>query len=200
MAQAAAPTLSPREVAELAGTPKRAVEKAIEERVLAVRSRAVRRGARMAGRLLPSYAVAYTALVANLDLKLAIDQKKRLLTKLARLAPAEVSSARIELAPAVEVDVGRLIGDAMERAERYRSARDKFIVIDDAVKGGTPVIRGTRMTVYSVLGRIEHGEAIEDLLDDNPDLPHEAVEAALTYARTHPPRGRPGGRPWVAVA
>jgi uncharacterized protein (DUF433 family) len=200
MAQAAAPTLSPREVAELAGTPKRAVEKAIEERVLAVRSRGVRRGARMAGRLLPSYAVAYTALVANLDLKLAIDQKKRLLTKLARLAPAEVSSARIELAPAVEVDVGRLIGDAMERAEQYRSARDKFIVIDDAVKGGTPVIRGTRMTVYSVLGRIEHGEAIEDLLDDNPDLPHEAIEAALTYARTHPLRGRPGGRPWVAAA
>jgi uncharacterized protein (DUF433 family) len=200
MAQAAAPTLSPREVAELAGTPKRAVEKAIEERVLAVRSRGVRRGARMAGRLLPSYAVAYTALVANLDLKLAIDQKKRLLTKLARLAPAEVSSARIELAPAVEVDVGRLIGDAMERAEQYRSARDKFIVIDDAVKGGTPVIRGTRMTVYSVLWRIEHGEAIEDLLDDNPDLPHEAIEAALTYARTHPLRGRPGGRPWVAAA
>jgi|HubBroStandDraft_4_1064222.scaffolds.fasta_scaffold477570_1 uncharacterized protein (DUF433 family) len=200
MARAAAPTLSPREVAELAGTPKRAVEKAIEERVLAVRSRAVPRGARMAGRLLPSYAVAYTALVANLDLKLGIDQKKRLLTKLARLAPAEVSSARIELAPAVEVDVGRLIGDAMERAERYRSARDKFIVIDDAVKGGTPVIRGTRMTVYSVLGRIEHGEAIEDLLDDNPDLPHEAIEAALTYARTHPLRGRPGGRPWVAAA
>ena len=154
----------------------------------------------MAGRLLPSYAVAYTALVANLDLKLAIDQKKRLLTKLARLAPAEVSSARIELAPAVEVDVGRLIGDAMERAEQYRSARDKFIVIDDAVKGGTPVIRGTRMTVYFVLGRIEHGEAIEDLLDDNPDLPHEAIEAALTYARTHPLRGRPGGRPWVAAA
>lgn len=199
MAQAAA-SLSPREVAELAGAPKRVVEKAIEERVLAVRSRAVRRGGRIVGRLLPSYAVAYTALVANLDLKLGIDQKKRLLRKLARLAPAAVSSARIELAPAVEVDVGRLIGDAMERTERYRSARDKFIVIDDAVKGGTPVIRGTRMTVYSVLGRIEHGDAIEDLLDDNPDLPREAIEAALTYARTHPLRGRPGGRPWVTAA
>ena len=200
MAQGAAATLSPREVAELAGAPKRTVEKAIEERVLAVRSQALRRGARIAGRLLPSYAVAYTALVANLDLKLGIDQKKRLLRKLARLAPAEVSGARIELAPAVEVDVGRLIGDVMGRAERYRSARDKFIVIDDAVKGGTPVIRGTRMTVYSVLGRIEHGETIEDLLDDNPDLSHEAIEAALIYARTHPLRGRPGGRPWAAAA
>jgi len=39
MAQAAA-SLSPREVAELAGAPKRVVEKAIEERVLAVRARA----------------------------------------------------------------------------------------------------------------------------------------------------------------
>ncbi|MDE2111476.1 MAG: DUF433 domain-containing protein [Alphaproteobacteria bacterium] len=108
--------------------------------------------------------------------------------------------ARVELAPAVEVNVGRLVGDVLERAERYRAARDASIQISVSIMGGTPVIRGTRMTVYSVLGRIEHGETMEDILADNPDLKRDAIEAAITYARSHPPMGRPAGRPWVEAA
>ena len=72
-----------------------------------------------------------------------------------------------------------------------------FIVVDEEIKGGTPVIRGTRMTVYAVLGRIDHGETIDDILADNPDLTREALEAAINYARAHPLVGRPGGRPWA---
>ena len=64
--------------------------------------------------------------------------------------------------------------------------RDPFIVVDPAIQGGTPVIRGTRMTVYSVLGRIEHGDTVEDILADNPDIARDAVEAAVRYARAHP--------------
>jgi uncharacterized protein (DUF433 family) len=64
--------------------------------------------------------------------------------------------------------------------------RDPFIVVDAGIHGGTPVIRGTRMTVYSVLGRIEHGDTIEDILADNPDIARDAVEAAGRYARAHP--------------
>jgi uncharacterized protein (DUF433 family) len=51
------------------------------------------------------------------------------------------------------------------------------------------------MTVYSVLGRVNHGGTIDDILAENPDLPREALEAAVTYARTHPLIGRRGGRP-----
>ena len=150
--------------------------------------------------MLPAYAVAYAALITKLDLKLTTAHKKRLLRKLAQLMPAEIRTARVELAPAVEIDVGRLLGDVMDRAERYRVSRDASIVLDEAIKGGTPVIRGTRITVYSMLGRIEHGETVDDILGDNPDLSREAVEAAITYARTHPLMGRPGGRPWANAA
>ena len=192
-----AATLTPREVAELSGASKRIVEKAIEERVLPVRFRAPPGAALRARRMLPAHAVAYAALIAKLDLKLTKAHKKRLLGRLAHLQPDEIRTARVELAPAVEIDVGRLVGDAVERAEQYRAARDAWIVIDEAIMGGTPVIRGTRMTVYSVLGRVEHGDTIEDVLDDNPHLSREAIEAAITYARTHPFVGRPGGRPWA---
>ncbi len=195
-----AATLTPREVAELSGAPKRVIEKAIEERVLRVSFRATRGATRHARRMLPTHAVAYAAIVTKLDLKLTTAHKKRLVAVLARTKPADIRKARVELAPAVEIDVGRLVGDVVDRAERYRVTRDALIVIDEAIKGGTAVIRGTRMTVYSVLGRIEHGETIEDILADNRDLSREAIEAAIIYARAHPLIGRPGGRPWSDAA
>jgi len=188
--------LTRREVAELAGSSKRLLDKAMQEHVLPVRHVAARGGKRAPAQLLPSYAVAYAAIMTKLDLKLTKAHKKRLLGQLARLQPAEIRTARIELIPAVEVDIGRLVGDAVDRAESYRTARDKFILHDDAIKGGTAIIRGTRVTVYSVLGRIEHGETVDDVLGDNPDVPREAIEAAITYARTHPLIERRGGKPW----
>jgi uncharacterized protein (DUF433 family) len=191
-------TLSPREVSELSGTPRHLVEKAIEEHVLLVRT-PTRRGGN-GRRMLPMHAVVYAALVSKLDLKLTTAHKKRLLGKLAHLKSADMRKARVELSPAVEIDVGRLVGDVLERAERYRMARDASIQVDERIMGGTPIIRGTRMTVYSVLGRIEHGDSIDDIVADNPDLKRDVIEAAITYARTHPLMGRPAGRPWADAA
>ena len=192
--------LTPREVAELSGAPKRVIEKAIEEHVLRVRRTRGRSADGHVRRRLPTLAVAYAAILTKLDLRLSTAHKKRLFLKLARIKPSDIRKARIELAPAVEINVGRLVGDAMTRAERYRTTRDSWIVVDEKIKGGTPVIRGTRMTVYSLLGRIEHGDCIDDVLVDNPDLSRKAIEAAIIYARTHPLMGRPGGRPWADVA
>jgi uncharacterized protein (DUF433 family) len=189
--------LTPREVTELSGTPRHVVEKAIEERVLRVQTPA-RAGAN-GRRMLPMHAVAYAVVVSKLDLRLTVAHKKRLLGELAQLKSTNMHRARVELAPAVEIDIGCLVGDVLERAERYRTVRDASIQIDDAIMGGTPIIRGTRMTVYSVLGRIDHGETIDDVLADNPDLSRDTIEAAATYARTHPLMGRPTGRPWAAA-
>lgn len=192
--------LSPREVAELSGAPRRVVEKAIEEGVLRVSSFRARGPARRTRRMLAPDAVAYAALMTKLDIRLSATQKKRLLARLARLRAGDFRTARVEVAPAVEVDVGRLIGDLMDRAEQYRTSRDAWIVIDEKIMGGTPIIRGTRITVYSVLGRVQHGDGVDDILADNPDLPREAIEAAIIYARTHPLIGRPSGRPWAGAA
>jgi uncharacterized protein (DUF433 family) len=189
----AAAVLTPNEVAELAGAPKRLVEKAIEEQVLSVRFGSLPAISRRVRRMLPAYSVVYAAAVKGLELKLSIAHKK----KLARTIAKSPRTKRVKVAPAVEIDIGWLVGDALDRTEKYRVARDAFIMVDDKVMGGTPVIRGTRMTVYSVLGRTESGETIEEILADNPDLMRDAIEAAIIYARTHPLVGRPGGRPWA---
>ena len=191
--------LSTREVADLAGVPKRLVEKAVEERVLA--PRLVPRGlGRRPERLLPPHAVAYVAVLAKLGFPLPVAHKKRLAAALARHPAVSLRSAHIELSPAVDLDVGRLVGDSVDRAEFYARRRDEHVQESDGIKGGTPAIRGTRMTVYAVLGRVEHGDTLDDLVADNPDIPREAFEAALIYARTHPLVGRPGGRPWERSA
>lgn len=187
-------TLSSREVAAFAGASKKLVESAIEDGVL--RPAIVRHGKGRPDRLLPPHAVALAGVLAKLELSLAVSHKRRLASALYDLPVSALHSAKVELLPALALDVGRLVGDSAERAHRYAGDRDRFIDRNAAIKGGTPVIRGTRMTVYAVLGRIEHGETLEDVATDNPDIPRRALEAAIVFARTHPLVGRPGGRPW----
>jgi uncharacterized protein (DUF433 family) len=194
-----AAVFSPHEVAELSGAPKRLVEKAIEERVLSPRS-ALSPGMRRARRMLPAYSVAYAAALKGLDLNLSLRHKKRLARIIADTPADALATTRAHIAPAVEIDLGHLVADAVAKTEKYRVARDTFIAIDEDIKGGTPVIRGTRMTVYAILGRVEHGDTVEDILEENPDLTRDAIEAAIIYARTHPLVGRPGGRPWTSQA
>lgn len=190
---------TPREVAVLSHTPLRLVEKAIEEAVIPVRLLRPSTGGRPR-RLLPGYAVGYARLIGRLDLSLRRDQKKRLAAALAAFGSAAGIPDRLEIAPAVEIDIARLLGEVAIAAARYREARDRLIVSDPGIQGGTPVIRDTRITVYAILGRIDGGEGIEEILEDYPYLTWDAVEAAATYARAHPLVGRPGDRPWRRAA
>jgi len=185
-----------REVAALADVPVRAVDKAIEEKVLS--------GIREPGgarRMLPLHAVAYAAILARLPVTLSLATKRNLARALGGLPPARMTAQTLEIAPSVTVDVPALVGpDLAERAARYGRSRDDQIELNPEIMGGTPVLRGTRMTVYAVLGRLDGGETVEDILADYPELTREAVETAALYARTHPFVGRPGGRPWAKAA
>ena len=151
--------------------------------------------------MLPLHAVPYAAIVTRLPVTLSLATKRDLVRRLSERPVASMTSEPLEIAPAVVVDIPALVGsDLAERAERYSKAREDHIVTDPEIMGGTPVLRGTRMTVYSVLGRLEGGDSVEDILDDNPHLSREAIETAALYARTHPLVGRPGGRPWAKAA
>lgn len=188
---------SAREVAELANVPVRAVDKAIEEKVLA----GIRSGARGRRRMLPLHAVPYTAIVARLPVTLSLAAKRDLARALGKRRPDRMTTEPLEIAPAVTVDLSALVGsDLAERAARYGRAREDYIEINPDIMGGTPVLRGTRITVYSLLGRLDGGDSIDDILEDNPHLTRESVETAALYARTHPLVGRPGGRPWAKAA
>jgi uncharacterized protein (DUF433 family) len=93
----------------------------------------------------------------------------------------------------VRIDTGTVLSAARRRLALYERARES-IVSHPEVMGGTPVLRGTRITARSILGRIEGGDSIESILEDYPYLDRDGIEAAALYARVNPPRGRPAGR------
>ena len=94
------------------------------------------------------------------------------------------------------LDFKRLSSDSLSKAARYRKARDHYIASRPEVLGGAPVVAGTRLSVYAILGRLQDGDGVDDLVEDYPEVPPEAFEAAEIYAKAHPLRGRPSGRPW----
>lgn len=188
------PDLTIRETATLSGVPRTMIEKAVEGRVLRPIAGPARfRGAPM--RYLPLRAVAYFhALKAAGLTDLPLRHKRSIWKRMTRLEPMKLRT--IEFTPGAMLDLERLAADSLRDAERYRKARDLYIATDADILGGTPVIAGTRITVHAVLGRLRDGDTVDDLMDDYPDVPREAFEAAELYAKAHPLRGRPSGKPW----
>lgn len=56
------------------------------------------------------------------------------------------------------------------------------ILIKPDVCNGRPVIRGTRVTVQTVLEFLAAGDSVEDVLEEYPKLTRADVRACLNYA------------------
>ena len=57
------------------------------------------------------------------------------------------------------------------------------IQLNPAVCNGKPVIRGTRITVQTVLSYLTAGDSVDEVLKAHPRLTREDVLACLEYAR-----------------
>lgn len=55
------------------------------------------------------------------------------------------------------------------------------IIIDAAVCGGQPVVRGTRITARTILEFLAAGDTLEDVLEEFPSLTREDVLACLAF-------------------
>jgi len=58
----------------------------------------------------------------------------------------------------------------------------KFIEINPEVRFGKPCIKGTRISVYDVLGWLAAGMTIEEVIHDFPQLSKEQILACLGYS------------------
>jgi uncharacterized protein (DUF433 family) len=56
------------------------------------------------------------------------------------------------------------------------------IVRDPHVVGGEPVLRGTRVTLRTVLASLAEGATVAEILADFPTLSEEDVRAAIAFA------------------
>lgn len=58
----------------------------------------------------------------------------------------------------------------------------EYIILNTEVRFGKPTIKGTRITVYDVLGWLASGMTIQDIIDDFPELNEDQIRACLSYA------------------
>jgi len=58
----------------------------------------------------------------------------------------------------------------------------QYILRDPKVCGGEPVIKGTRVTIRTILASLAEGATIEEILKDFPTLTEEDVRAVIAFA------------------
>jgi uncharacterized protein (DUF433 family) len=70
--------------------------------------------------------------------------------------------------------------------DHYRSwdmANSGRIILDPAVLGGKPHVRGTRLSADFIIGLMAHGWSEADILREYPGLSRDELAACLAYAR-----------------
>jgi uncharacterized protein (DUF433 family) len=91
----------------------------------------------------------------------------------------------------LDFDIGRFFrGQAEEALWKIECTQERFverdpllsrIALDPRIMVGQPVVRGTRLTVSFILGRLAHGSAVEELLSEYGGLTREDVQACLLW-------------------
>ncbi len=59
---------------------------------------------------------------------------------------------------------------------------NQYITRDPKICGGESVIRGTRVTIRTVLASLAEGASIKEILDDFPTLKEDDVRAIIAFA------------------
>jgi uncharacterized protein (DUF433 family) len=88
------------------------------------------------------------------------------------------------------IDLAPFVRRTTERMDRLAAAR-RLVVTDPEILGGTPVIRGTHISVHDVAASIVAGMPMERILAAYPALNRDKLELAAIYADANPARGRP---------
>lgn len=87
------------------------------------------------------------------------------------------------------VHLGEPVSAAMAGLNKWEDALRR-VVRDPEIRGGLPILRGTRVGVHEIAGALR-ADGIEMVLEDFPSLCRRDVEAAALYAEAHPKTGRP---------
>jgi len=184
-------TFTPSEAAVVSGIPVRAVQKAIDDGPLV-------RGRKSGARVLTEPDLFYLATIKGFDPRLvkltgkAKDELRRSI-----LACWQKTGARSMSFAGLVVDFRAIAAQVRASLSKLERAR-RMVVRDPEVRGGDPVVRGTRIPVYLISDMLEQGAGEEEILSGYPALKRENLDLARIYARAYPRRGRPPKHPWHA--
>jgi uncharacterized protein (DUF433 family) len=91
-----------------------------------------------------------------------------------------------------------LVRDAADQLEPEISKLTKarqMVISDPDIRGGEPIIKGTRIPVHMIAEMLQKGALESELVEDYRLTPKQ-IELAGLYARAYPRRGRPPRHAW----
>ena len=163
---------------------KRAVDSVVDKRLFP--PAVVRR--RQHARALTTAGLKMVAAEFTLRRELPVVSMRKLVY--ANLLQGQAGEGHIPAGGAVSVDLTPQLRQVTDALAHYRELMAQ-IEVSPKVQRGEPVLRGTRVTVHTIAEMVEQGTPTVDILRHYPTITAEQVEAAQTYARAHPRRGRP---------
>jgi uncharacterized protein (DUF433 family) len=177
---------TPTEAAAIIDLPVRFVQKAIDEGPL---DGSRRRG----GRALDLDDLVFLYTVGHLDsdlVRVTASAKKQLRKKVGQ-----------SLRTGAELDIGGCVFQLKSASRTIRRRLSELkrakrkVVSDPEIRGGIPVIKGTRIGVYEIAAMLAHETNEAEFLDDFPTLTAEDLVLSKIYTAAYPRRGRPPRRP-----
>jgi uncharacterized protein (DUF433 family) len=174
---------TPAEAAVLSRLSLKAVNNAIDKRMVAARRT-------KGGRLLDEPAVVYLSLERRLGGDTTPEFRRRLFAEIAAAPKRRVISVG-----ALKVDIGESRREVMGRVKELRRA-ERLVISNRDILGGIPVFRGTRIPVHRIAFLLQQGDTPEALRQAYPRLTDEMICVAPLYTEAHPARGRPRKQLW----
>lgn len=184
-------TFTPSEAAAVCRLALRSVQREIDEGPVR-KARATRAGHR---RRLTKPDLLYFVLVKDFEKLFSKHGKELIYRAVRRSWPPRPDAAIKDPTVVGLLDLQKAWSEMTERLAKLARAK-AMVVSDPEIRGGEPVIRGTRIGVYEVATMLERGASTEELLSGYPTLQPEHLELAVIYAKAYPRRGRPPRHPW----
>ncbi|HET6765209.1 MAG TPA: DUF433 domain-containing protein [Longimicrobiaceae bacterium] len=185
------PVVSPREAAYVSGLSEKTVQQAIDRHEI---QGAAAPDEEAHGRGVSYDDLVYLSMRKRLSGLITGHGALLLREELMRQLPGPESDYHLQVGP-LSVSAAPDVHAVNQGLTQLKEVR-AVIVRDPEVLGGEPVVAGTRIGVYFLAELAGQGAEEQELLEDYPALTPHTLQAALTYARVYPRRGRPRKAPW----
>jgi uncharacterized protein (DUF433 family) len=182
----AARLYTPTEAAAVSGVGVKAVNNAIDKRIVKIVVAKPSKG----GKRLPRKLAESDLLRLKLWYEVGDTLTKERRLRLFRDIAAQPNAKQVRADDFVIIDVAEARKQISDRVRELEAA-NAAVVQDDAILGGEPVFKGTRIPVRLIASMLADGVGEDEILSGYPKLDSGLLLLARLWVAAHPRRGRP---------
>ena len=172
--------LSIAEAAFVTGLPTRAIDHEVDARILRPRGRKHGRG-------ISAEDAVYLRTVGHYRNALAPSLRKQMRKAIASAIERHEDVAKVGQ---LQIAIADVRADVLREMEWLDRVKAKLVDRQPSVMGGEPVLRGTRIPVRLIADLVGKGASTQEIAQEL-GVSREQIDAAVTFDRIVPPRGRP---------